>query len=258
MEITNGTDGGPGELLPGEIHVWTVPLVGCGSALAKWGALLSESELKRAGAFRYPGDAALYVAAHGSLREILGAYAKIPPGDIEFGGTEFGKPLLRNNEHGIRFNMSHSAGGALVAVSRNREVGVDIEAVAPAGDLGLIAERCFSSREIDLFRSAADSGRTEVFYGIWTRKEAYIKARGEGMSMDLRAIDCSSLPAILDGRWHVMDLGHWNGCLCALATDGPVGRVSIIGSDVPGDAAGDDGAGYADRVYRRNIQGAGR
>jgi 4'-phosphopantetheinyl transferase len=244
------------DLSSGEIHVWRIPLESGADPLSRWGNMLSESERKKTGSFRNSGDGARHAAAHGWLRRILAAYTGLQARELEFMETEFGKPFLKNNRGGIRFNMSHSGGGALVAVSRGRDVGVDMEFVTPAGDLERLAGQCFSPREIDLIRSSEDRLRTGMFYAIWTRKEAYIKARGEGMSLLLNGIDCAAVPAVLDARWHVIDLGEWGGSMCALASDGPAGRVRFIGSELLGDVLENAGAAGTVRGYRHRIRGA--
>jgi 4'-phosphopantetheinyl transferase len=196
---------------------------------ARCGSVISNSEKRRASGFHFAGDETRFVVSHGCLRHILAGYAGLEPGELDFMISEFGKPSLRTGGS-IHFNMAHSGEAALVAVSGDREIGVDIECVRNPDDFLQTARRCFSPRELDLLRSVEESQYADMFYTFWTRKEAYIKARGEGMSLDLTAIDVTGSPAVLDGRWHIRDLGMYSGCKCALAADGPIARVRIVGT----------------------------
>ena len=230
-EVRDLPDLAPGVLqdLPaGEVHVWTVPVSGESGTLAHCRSVLSEEERRAADAFRRPEDMRRHVVAHGSLRFILAGYTGREPEALGFIRTEFGKPSLENGGS-VRFNIAHSGDGVLVAVARGREIGVDMEYVKHQDDLPMIAARCFSVREIGLLRSCESSRYAETFYMLWARKEAYIKARGEGMSLDLTNIDIAEAPAVLDGRWHLVDIGSYRGCACALAADGPIDRVRVFG-----------------------------
>ena len=234
-------------LPPAEIHVWQIPLGVDDEKRARCEAVLSESEKIRGAAFHRACDRTRFVVSHGCLRHILALYADEEPGELEFVISEFGKPHLRRGKGGVRFNMAHSEDVALVAVSGGSEVGVDIESLRKMDDLILVAERCFSPRELSLLRACRGSEEIDLFYTLWTRKEAYIKARGEGMSLDLTAVEIPRAPAVLNGRWHVRDLGVYMGCRCALAADGPMAGVRMLSAD----------AAMGRKGYQ-NLTGAGR
>jgi len=211
----------------GEVHLWLLPLDA--ETRVHGECVLSVSESGRAAGFRSPADASRFVISHAYLRRILAGYLRANPGDLLFSVSEFGKPSLPHAEGGpdLRFNMAHSGDAALVAVSAEGQIGVDLEAVRPLDDLYAVARRCFSPRELDLLHSCDEPACTDMFYTFWTRKEAYVKARGNGMSLDLPRIDTSAAPAVLDGRWHVRDIGMYRGCRCALASENPVTRVRM-------------------------------
>lgn len=214
----------------GEVHLWLLPGEGAASYIAACAAVLSPSERTRERAFRTRGDADRFVAAHGGLRHVLASYTGYDASALPFapGG---GKPSLESRCTGadIRFNMSHSGPVVLVAVAAGREVGVDVERTGLPIDIGAIAAICFCDAERTLLSARAGTAREELFYAIWTRKEAYVKAAGGGMALDLPAIDVSSAPALIEGRWHVSDIsippGGYRG---ALASDGPVSRVTMF------------------------------
>jgi 4'-phosphopantetheinyl transferase len=220
-----GVESLPGE---GEVHVWRVSLSPEETRSSAFESELSEDERERGGRFHFHSDAEKFIAAHGALRMILGAYAGLRPRDLMFSRSVFGKPSLIHGEEsrtGLRFNMADSGEVALVAVSTDREVGVDIERMKGGADLSRAALRCFCDAEIELFRAAPEERREDIFYTFWSRKEAYIKARGEGMSLVLRDIDVSVAPALLDRRWMLEDLSVDPGYRGAVVLDGNISRV---------------------------------
>jgi 4'-phosphopantetheinyl transferase len=220
----------PGESLPedGEVHLWRASLSVDGTAHTASENGLSEDERARAMRFHSRSDAEKFIAAHRALRLILGAYAGMQPLDLMFSRSAFGKPSLANDEAAcaaIRFNMADSGDVALVAVSRGREIGVDIECMKVRDDLPETALRCFCGAEMDLFRAAPPERRADVFYTFWSRKEAYIKARGEGMSLGLTNIDVSVPAALPDRRWTLEDLTVDPGYRGAVVLEGSISRV---------------------------------
>ena len=234
-----GTRGAPARALPpdGEAHLWLVDLASDDRTRGACRAVLSEGERAREERFRSADDAARFVTAHGHLRCILGLYAGAAASRLVFSLSPFGKPSLDGPEagRGIRFNMSDAGDLALVAVTRDREIGVDIERIDARPDLESLAVRCFCPAERGMMSEAPVRERPGVFTTLWARKEAYIKGRGEGMSLDLRAIDVSRAPAVLDGRWRIDDLGAPAGYRSALAVDGGSGRFTQY---APAESAG--------------------
>jgi 4'-phosphopantetheinyl transferase len=137
---------------------------------------LSPDERARAARFRFERDRRRFVAGRGALREILGEALGRPPSSIAFAYGPQGKPRLAADE--IQFNVSHSEGLGLIAVAGDRRVGVDIERVRAKGSGMDVAKRFFSRAEVATLRALPRGLRTEAFFACWTRKEAYIKARG--------------------------------------------------------------------------------
>jgi 4'-phosphopantetheinyl transferase len=218
----------------GEAHVWRICLEQEESPLHRLSKLLSADELRRAGNFRFQRDHDHFVAARGALRDILSRYVGLAPGLLRFSYAKYGKPSLSRETGGdlLRFNLAHSHGVALCAVTRGREVGVDLEFVRE-DFAGLdLAERFFSPHEVSALRALAPEARTSAFFACWTRKEAYIKARGEGLSHPLHRFAVSLTPgepaALLSAdddpgevaRWSLLDLSPGAAYRAVLAVEG--------------------------------------
>jgi len=157
---------------------------------------LVPDERQRAERFRFERDRRRFIVAHGVLRDILGRYLKCSPAQVSFSYNQYGKPALAQESEaiGLRFNMSHSHEVALYALTRAREVGVDVELLREDFASLEIAERFFSRSEVALLNSLAPELRTDGFFNCWTRKEAYIKALGEGLSHPLDRFAVSLAP----------------------------------------------------------------
>lgn len=221
-------------LVPSEVRLWRVDLHASAQDASRWESLLSADELQRAKRFRFPHDRCHYAAVRGSLRSILAAYLNCRPGDLTFNYSAAGKPALASawSDSGILFNVSHSGGAALLAFSRKREIGVDIEKVRHDIELETIAQRFFSAREQQQLAETNCSKRYEAFFRCWTRKEAYLKAMGAGLSLPLGHFDVSILPkdrhALLATRpdareaerWSLMEVPAGDGFVAALCVQG--------------------------------------
>jgi 4'-phosphopantetheinyl transferase len=171
------------------------------------------------------------------LRAILGRYLGSDPRRLRFHSNHYGKPSLAEPAGWLRFNLSHSGGLALVAVTLDHELGVDVEQVR-ADLAGLsIAEQFFSPAEVATLRALPEPDRLQAFFNCWTRKEAFVKARGEGLSFPLKRFDVSLAPgepaALLAthddpaeaGRWTLHALSPGPGYVAAVAVYGPIMRV---------------------------------
>lgn len=193
-----------------EVHVWKVDL----SATVPDVRLLSRDEHERAARFHFERDRQHFKASRSALRIILGRYLNLPPESLEFAQTEYGKPFLTNLEAaGVLFNLSHSGEVALIAVAREREVGVDVEFMRADFATNEVAEHFFSMAEIYTLSGLEPHLRTQAFFSCWTRKEAYVKARGEGLSMPLDVFDVSLAPdvsaAMLNNRVDKSEPARW-------------------------------------------------
>jgi len=151
---------------------------------------LSADELQRAARFHFPSDRDRFIAAHGCLRHILARYLHCKPGQLSFSTGEYGKPALLPPQK-IDFNLSHSGGYALIVTARERKVGVDVERVRDDMELENIADRYFSPGEVSELMTLPPEQRAAAFFNCWTRKEAYIKAHGLGLSLPLDRFDVS-------------------------------------------------------------------
>lgn len=180
----------------GDAHVWIVALDRNAEAVERSRALLAADELDRADRFQFAHHATRWTLARATLRAILGESLGVQPRDVRFVYGERGKPELAGPfaRSGLRFNLSHSAGLALCALTRERRIGVDIEYVRPLADLEQIADRTFAPREREGIRRLAPELRHEAFFNCWTRKEAYVKAIGEGLAHPLDRFSVSLAP----------------------------------------------------------------
>jgi len=207
------------ELTPlshGEIHVWSSSL-DCGTrSVDVWEESLSSDEKERAGRFRFARDRAEFVTARAILRFLIGAYLQIEPAKVQFAYTSFGKPRLHPTfgEQALRFNLSHSHGQAVFGFANERELGVDLERIPPDWTDLQIAQQCFSRHENEQLRNLSARQQKQAFFRCWTRKEAYIKARGDGLSFGLDQFDVSLLPgepaALLNVRADPSELDRWS------------------------------------------------
>jgi 4'-phosphopantetheinyl transferase len=163
--------------------------------LAELEALLSEQELERAARFRFARDRSRYVAAHGTLRRILGLFVQRAPTELSFTPGPQGKPALEPGQIGepVHFNLSRSGNLALVAVAGAGEVGVDLEHVRPL-DAAAIARRIFAPAEHAALLALPEAEQLWGFLRYWTRKEAVVKATGRGLSLPLRSFVLSAEP----------------------------------------------------------------
>lgn len=159
---------------------------------------LSQAELDRASRFHRARDRARYVVAHAETRRILALLTGAQPLALEFATVARGKPVIARPDTAVKwmFNLSHSGDFALLAAALDVPLGVDIEEKRPVSDLHKVAERFFSAAEREVLASG-DEPPDDVFFGIWTRKEAVIKALGLGLTMPLAQFDVCE-----PGHWH--------------------------------------------------------
>jgi 4'-phosphopantetheinyl transferase len=192
--LAPGSDLAPVEpLLPnGEVHVWFASLGQPPQAVQDSVSPLSPDERVRAEQFRFERDRQRFTSARSLLRTILGEYLGAPPASLVFRYDVKGKPSLSGRWTGmIEFNVSHSRDGALYALARDRRVGVDLEFVRPLDNLDEMALRILSEHEQVALGRATPSEKLRLFYAFWTRKEAFIKATGDGLSFPVHQIDAS-------------------------------------------------------------------
>jgi 4'-phosphopantetheinyl transferase len=224
-----------------EVHVWRASLECPEPILLRLRRTLTHDEEARARRFHFKKDRNHYAAARGLLRLILSSYAKCPPEALRFGYSPYGKPFLESEcgPGGLRFNVSHSHGMALFAVARGREVGVDIEFMRDDLEYMEIAAGFFSPREVATLGSLPPEMRAQAFFNCWTRKEAYIKARGEGLSHPLHDFDVTLAPGeeaaltyagndpLEVNRWSMRALSPRSGFRAAVVVEGGDFNLSL-------------------------------
>lgn len=177
-----------------DVHVWLLDLDPPRWLLGRLADALDAGEAARAESLRSRRDANRYTAAHGLVRHILAGYLGVPAAELTFAHGRYGKPMLAGPTAGLRFNLSHSGGLGLCAVCAGREVGVDIQRMRIDRDHTGLAGRYFSPAERTALRSVPDGQRRRAFYACWTRKEAYLKARGDGLTVPLDSFDVPVAP----------------------------------------------------------------
>lgn len=181
---------------PGEIHLWRIPLAGPPDEESRLKKLLSPEELAQAGRFRFARDQRRFVIRRAGLRQLLAACLATSPLAVQFKFGSHGKPALSGQADGgdLRFSCSHSGDWALVALARGIELGVDLEQRRPMSDAAGVAEKFFAEAEIRELACLPPALQTAGFFNCWTRKEAFIKALGLGLSYPLHRFVVSLSP----------------------------------------------------------------
>jgi len=185
MDYDRARDSPPLHLGHDEVHVISAVL---GNLTAGDAALLDANEHARASRFIVTRDRERFIAAHACLRRVLAQCLSCAPRDVAFGVAAKGKPYLIGSAIDLRFNLSHSGERSMIALALGREVGIDIEQERPVEVLDL-AERYFAASEVASLRARSLAERQSAFFRCWTRKEAFIKALGEGLSHPLDSFE---------------------------------------------------------------------
>lgn len=179
------------------VDIWTVPLKTSGAVLEGLKQSLSRDERERALRFYAEKHRDSFAVGRGILRAILGSYISSRPEALIFHYGSKGKPYLKNHS-GVQFNLGHSGHRAVYAIASD-ELGVDIELVKPLTDWEKISERFFSRREVEELKMLDPALQTAGFFACWTRKEAYIKATGEGLAAGLNKFYAGAKPSDSEG-----------------------------------------------------------
>jgi 4'-phosphopantetheinyl transferase len=179
-----------------EVHIWYCSLNQHESKLSKFSCLISSDEKLRQKQFIFQNDRRNFTITRGVLRTILGTYLNREPSNIIFHYSNRGKPRIQNDNHkpSLFFSVSHSKDFALYALSRNSEIGIDIENIRDLTEMDLIVEHFFSEREKSIYQKLSESKKREAFFLCWTRKEAYLKAIGVGLYQPLSTFEVSIIP----------------------------------------------------------------
>jgi 4'-phosphopantetheinyl transferase len=232
--------GAGAHLPPDHVHVWRATLQQTEPELSRLIQVLSSSERARADRFYFEADRKRHIIGRGLSRVLLGQSLGIPASALEFEHNEHGKPALRRDIHPpLSFNISHSGDLVLVATAAGRSLGIDVERMQPTMATAEIAARFFSVQERATLAALPADERCAAFFACWTRKEAYLKARGDGLSLPLDQFDVAfapgETPRLLQTRHDPAEASRWtlyafdpgHGCQAALAVEGSGHRLRL-------------------------------
>jgi len=208
-------------LVAGEIHVWRAGDAQPSEILHRLTQTLSDDEKSRAVAYHFEADSRRYIACRGILRDLLGRYLNRSPESLRFGYTAFGKPFL-TDDPSLAFNVSHTKGLCLLAFSAVGDVGVDVEVISDQIDIKSLADKYFHPHEWEALVALPEGDRRAAFFACWTCKEAYLKARGLGLSENLSTFEViPPLPTVGEAMIHPRSAeaySWWLGVLAAGAS----------------------------------------
>lgn len=219
---------GPVPPLGANVHVWAVELDDANFDASVWHARLSSEEQARAARFKFDRDRRRFIVAHAALRDILAGYVNADAAQLEFVHGPDGKPQLAPPfaATDIKFNLSHSHERGVLAVSHGREIGIDIESVRPDFAFDDVAEHFFTAREVKALRTLPPALQRQGFYKCWTSKEAFLKAKGTGLSGELDEVEITveggrvRIEAQVAGWW-LTELDPGDGYEAALVSETP-------------------------------------
>jgi 4'-phosphopantetheinyl transferase len=212
-----------------EVHVWSLNLESDPDALEP---LLSYDEIERAERFRFERDRRRYITGRGLTRTVLARYLGRDPASLAFRYGPYGRPELAE----MPFNVSHSGDLAVVAVGLQQDIGVDIERLRPEPAEEEVAERFFSPTEVNALRSLPRADQPRAFLSCWTRKEAFIKALGNGLSLALHSFDVTlrpgEPPALIRTAWSASEPRRWSLLDLSASFPGHVAALAVRRRDV--------------------------
>ena len=228
-------------LAPGEVHVWRAPLGTTAEERERLATVLDAEERRRAARFRFDRHRNSFIVRHAVLRGLLGGYLGRAPETVRYRYLAHGKPELHADMEAeyLRFNMSHSEGLALMAFGRDADLGVDVERLEPRrADRG-VARRFFAAGELRTLETLPPGAWLRGFFDCWARKEAFVKAIGEGLSHPLDAFEVSvqpDAPALLSisgetpapGAWSMFALDPDPAYAAAIVVRGPIERLQCM------------------------------
>ncbi len=218
------------KLSPQQVHVWRVGLDRNSEEIHQFRAMLSQDERKRADRFHFEPDRNRFIVGRGRLRSLLADYLQVAPEGIEFQYSAKGKPMLANIEQNLHFNLSHSGGLALYAIA-SEPVGIDLEQIRSLSDAEQLAKRFFMPAEAEAIAALPMAQKQAAFLNAWTRKEAYLKATGDGLA-GLDEVEVSLIPGMpatllrikgnseLASQWFISELHPHPDYVAAVAITG--------------------------------------
>ena len=217
--------GRPAVAPAGDVHAWFANFRQGHPAATSFHSLLDAEERARADRFVFARHRERFVRAHGMLRLVLAPYVDRPPSALSFIAGPYGKPQLAD-ARGLSFSLSHSGDGVAIAVAQDVAVGIDIEERRRIEDRDALVARFFSAEEAAAYGRAAPAEREDAFFRLWTRKEAFVKGIGLGLSRRFNSFTVGlSLPVQLDAPdedgWSLRHLEPGGGFVGALAARHP-------------------------------------
>lgn len=218
-------------LKPNEVHIWAINKKEHINKLPLYWDILNTSEKEKAAKFRFESDHNCAVISRGILKNILGNYLNKTPKNIEFKLGEYGKPTLKETSD-IEFNISHSKDSIVMAFTQKNKIGIDVEYTKKDIEVKKIASHFFAEEEVTSLLALKESYHKQAFYNCWTRKEAFIKALGCGLSFPLDkfvvSLDCSKEAQLIATKWDKKEKEKW--FLKAFEPDKDyIGAVSVKG-----------------------------
>lgn len=224
-----------------QLHVLPEPAVLAAATAQRFSGWLSPDEQERWQRFRLEGDRQRFLLARALVRSVLAAYVQQLPQALQFARNRYGKPELvqvdADPAQHLKFNISHTQGLLVLAVTLADEIGVDVESTTREAEMLALAERYFAASEVSMLRAAAPLQLRELFFRLWTLKEAYVKARGLGLQLGLDSFafgfDPALQPALLQatgddaGRWSCFSLSHADEFRIAVVVNAPAVAIDV-------------------------------
>lgn len=220
-----------------EVNIWFIKVDFDADQTKYYESILAVDENEKANRFKFEKDKIVYQTARGILRLLSGKYLNLNPKEIQFEYNEYGKPFYKANKP-LKFNVSHSGERIVIAFILNHEIGVDIEKIKNDFDVLELAQNFFSATEIVALESQPKEELPKAFYRCWTRKEAFIKAEGSGLSFPLDkfavTLDDDIEAELLETQWNPAEKNEWQlfsfipakGYLGALAVANTSAKIS--------------------------------
>jgi 4'-phosphopantetheinyl transferase len=228
------------ELSENLVHIWKARIDDSALDVDKLHMeILSQDEKKRVSRLRSAKDKMRFIVSRSLLRKSLSHYLDASPSEVRFIYNKYGKPNIDPEYHqeNIRFNLSHSENLALYAITQNREIGIDVEYIRKVDKADKIVKRFFSKEEGEFYYSQPDRKKNWAFFTLWTRKEAYSKARGMGIGLPTKEFDLQLVPTEVghtnnirtrnkESKWSLINIEIDSDYLAALATEGNDFKIS--------------------------------
>lgn len=200
------------ELNDKEAHVWLVNIDQQTHKINNYWRVLNSEEQQKANLFKFEKDRSCYIIARAVLRILLGNYLAKPPESIVFKTIKNGKPFVYNSKD-VQFNISHSKNCILLGFVKKHQIGIDVEYTKRPIEVELIAKSFFAEEEVNNLLALDKCYQNEAFYNCWTRKEAFIKALGDGLAFPLNefvvSLDCEKTAILLNTKWNEKEKENW-------------------------------------------------